>query len=97
MVDDSSDFFREYILRHMDSRLDSHWFDTLLTRNEGDRLLTRLGATETDYGVISARGRSLYELVPYEEQQTEQEQTEDQDEDLEQSKSEQKLTMGGMK
>ena len=97
MVDDSSDFFREYMLRHMDSRLDSHWFDTLLTRNEGNRLLTRLGATETDYGVISARGRSLYELVPYEEQQTEQEQTEDQDEDLEQSKGEQKLTMGGMK
>ena len=72
MVDDSSDFFREYMLRHMDSRLDSHWFDTLLTRNEDNRLLTRLGATATDYGVVSARGRSLYEIVPYEEQQTEQ-------------------------
>ena len=81
----------------MDSRLDSHWFDTLLTRNEGNRLLSRLGATATDYGVISARGRSLYELVPYEEQQTEQEQTEDQteeqDEDLEQDRGIQRLTM----
>lgn len=93
MVDDSSDFFREYMLRHMDSRLDSHWFDTLLTRNEGGRLLSRLGATATDYGVVSARGRSLYELVPYEEQQTEQEQTEDQDEDLEQDRGIQRLTM----
>ena len=93
MVNDSADFFKDYMLRHMDSRMDSHWFDTLLTRNEGDRLLSRLGATATDYGVISARGRSLYELVPYEEQQTEQEQTEDQDEDLEQDQGIQRLTM----
>lgn len=93
LVDDSADFFKEYMLRHMDFRMDSHWFDTLLTRNEGDRLLTRLGATATEYGVVSSRGRSLYEIVPYEEQQSEQAQTEDQDEDLEQDRGIQRLTM----
>ena len=56
---------------HMDSRFDSEWLDMLLPHNKGKELLKRLGASLTDYGVISARGRSLYELVPYREQQTE--------------------------
>lgn len=33
----------------------------------GYHLLSQLGAEETDYGIISARGHSLYELVPYNE------------------------------
>ena len=40
--------------------MDSEWLDTLFTRNEGERLLKRLGASSTPYGVISARGHSLY-------------------------------------
>ena len=62
-------FFMEYLQRHLDSRFDGRWLDTLLARNEGRELLERLGASVTDYGVISARGRSLYELVPFEDVQ----------------------------
>lgn len=60
-------FFKVYLNHHMDTRFDNEWLNTLFTRYEGDRLLHRLGASVTDYGVISARGRSLYELVPYRE------------------------------
>lgn len=59
------DFFKSYLLHYLNSNFDSDWLDTLLVRTEGSLLIDRLGATVTDYGVISARGRSLYELVPY--------------------------------
>ncbi len=68
--DSAASFFKDYLHHFMDSRFDSGWLDTLLTQNEGERLLKRLGAAETPYGVISARGRSLYELVPYNEPET---------------------------
>lgn len=62
-ADDEGAFFKEYLKHFMDTRLDSEWLDTLFTRNEGERLLKRLGASSTPYGVISARGHSLYEPV----------------------------------
>lgn len=65
--DSAASFFKDYLRHFTDSRFDSGWVDALLTQNEGERLLGRLGAAETPYGVISARGRSLYELVPYDE------------------------------
>lgn len=61
-------FFKIYLKHHLDSRFDSEWLDSLFAKDEGEKLLKRLGASITDYGVISARGRSLYELVPYREQ-----------------------------
>ena len=69
----SDQFFKQYLGHHLDSHFDSEWLDTLLTENEGNRLLSRLGATATDYGIISARGRSLYELVPYNEPEAKKE------------------------
>lgn len=63
--DSAASFYKDYLRNFMDSRFDSAWLDTLLTQNEGERLLQRLGAAETPYGVISARGHSLYELVSY--------------------------------
>lgn len=69
-TEDEGEFFKAYLSRHMDIRLDRKWLDTLLTRNDGERLLQRLGASMTEYGVISACGRSLYEPVPYDEPET---------------------------
>lgn len=68
--DSAGVFFKDYLRRFMDSRFDSRWLDTLLTQNEGERLLQRLGAAETPYGIISACGRSLYEIVPCDEPET---------------------------
>lgn len=62
-VDDAAQFFKSYLLRHMDKSFDEKWLDTLLLRDEGRELAKRLGATFTDYGVISARSMGLYESV----------------------------------
>ena len=63
-VDDPAQFFKSYLIRHMDKEVDPKWLDSLLLRNEGHELAERLGATFTDYGVVSARNRSLYEPIP---------------------------------
>ena len=59
----TEDFFREYLKLLLDPHMDSSWLKSLDTGNAGRELLARLGATLTDYGIISARGRSLYEPV----------------------------------
>lgn len=64
-VDGDDDFFKSYLEHHLGTGFDRRWLDSLLVRTEGARLIDRLGATNTEYGVISARGRSLYELVSY--------------------------------
>ena len=56
------DYFKEYLKMYLNPRFDSTWLDTLLFRNEGGELQERLGATHTKYGLISARGCSLYTL-----------------------------------
>lgn len=64
MVEDEAHFFKSYLLRHLDEKIDSRWLDSLLARNEGTELLERVGGTLTDYGVISSRGGFLYDPVP---------------------------------
>ena len=59
----------------MDTRFDPEWLDTIMCFREGNELLTKLGACVTEYGVISSRGGSLYELVPCNQEQTDQEET----------------------
>ncbi len=69
-IADDGEFFKSYLAHHLDTRFDSQWLDTISAPAEGGRLLYKLGAMVTDYGAISARGRSLYELVPYNQQKT---------------------------
>lgn len=72
VCDTPASFFKEYLLHHLDAKFDARWFNDLYCRNMGERLLANLGATVTDYGVISARGRSLYDLVPFEQELSQQ-------------------------
>lgn len=67
MIEDESHFFKSYLLRHLDTQLDPKWISKLQIRDEGTALLECLGGTVTDYGVVSSRGGSLYELVPRDE------------------------------
>ena len=77
MVEDEAHFFKSYIQRHLDTKVDPRWLDSLLARNEGTELLERVGGTLTDYGVISSRGGTLYEPVSrYEPEQAETEEIE---------------------
>lgn len=65
-------FFMEYLRHHPKSR-DGGLPDMLPVRDGGRKLLERLGASVTDYGVISARGCSLYGPGPFEDVQNEEE------------------------
>lgn len=58
-------FFKKYILENTSTEFDSRWLENLLPRNEADKLLGRLGAAVTDYGVISARNGHLFKPVQY--------------------------------
>lgn len=79
----ASDFFKQYLLTHMDTKFDDHWLDPLVYRREGSRLLEKLGATVTDYGIISSAGGSLYKLVSYDSDETATEdEVPDEDEDI---------------
>ena len=63
---DAASFFKTHVCHNLDVRFDDHWLDTLLTQNEGKRLVERLGASITDYGILSTRGGHLFEPVPVE-------------------------------
>ena len=68
-VDGDSDFFKRYLEYHLGTGFDHKWLGGLFAKDEGTRLLERLGATNTEYGVISARDGTLHDLVPYDEVQ----------------------------
>ncbi|MBQ8238086.1 MAG: hypothetical protein IJZ39_08070 [Oscillospiraceae bacterium] len=72
-VTDADGFFKEYLRRHLDPRFDSKWLESMSAETEGRELLERLGARETAYGIVSARGRPLYEIVPYQQEQVQEE------------------------
>lgn len=63
---DAASFFKSHICHNLDIRFDDHWLDTLLTQNEGEKLIERLGASVTEYGILSARGGHLFEPVSVE-------------------------------
>lgn len=56
------DYFAEYLKKYLDPRFDSTWIHRSRFQREGEELQKRLGATHTKYGLISARGCSLYTL-----------------------------------
>lgn len=84
---DAASFFKTHVCHNLDVRFDDHWLDTLLTQNEGKRLIERLGASITDYGILSARGGHLFEPAPVEDDEVMEEDCPDEDEEQ---------TMGGM-
>lgn len=45
---DAASFFKTHVCHNLDVRFDDHWLDTLLTQNEGKRLVERMGASITD-------------------------------------------------
>ena len=67
MPDTADTFFKKYVAENADTRFDNRWLGGLFARNEGERLLGRIGAAVTDYGVISARNGHLFKPVPYDE------------------------------
>lgn len=71
-----SEFFREHLQHFMDKQYDPNWFANILVQTEGIELMKRLNAKCTDYGVVSARGISLYTPVTVDEQKSAAEEAE---------------------
>lgn len=69
-ADTPDEYFRAYLQHHLGSQFDPMWISDLHCYSEGTELMERLGATITNYGIVSMRGRSLFELVPYDQEQT---------------------------
>lgn len=65
----AGDFSKAYLSYHLPTGFDTEWLKDVQTNRMGIDLLDRLGARCTEYGVVSARGKSLFELVPFEEPQ----------------------------
>lgn len=87
-IADEDDFFKKYMAFFTDARIDSRWFSTVHAYDEGAALLERMNGAVTPYGACSARGKTLVEIVPYDnpqEENTPEEQAE-----------ENNMTIGGM-
>ena len=64
------EFFRDYISHFTDNRFDGRWLDEITEPAAAAELLRKLGATQTNYGVVSAYGGQLFTPIPRFEDQT---------------------------
>ena len=80
-VSDEAEFFKEYIAHSLPTDFDVRWLDTLAISTDSLHLLERLGATVTDYGILSARGESLYKSIPFRAPDADEAETLEQSED----------------
>lgn len=75
------DFAMEYLVRKMPTNFDMNAFDKREMRNFGERIIMGMEAAVTDYGIVSAIDKNLYETITANEQEEEnQEEFEEQDE-----------------
>ena len=65
--EDSDEFFKKYLIYHAPSNLDSLWLAGINSEYDAERLMQRLGATVTPYGVVSKQYGSLFASVPYDD------------------------------
>ncbi len=62
-VDDSTEYFKKYIAKHLDKDFDKAWLDSLSVYHEGRTLLNRTNASITSYGAVSYYNCPLYKNV----------------------------------
>lgn len=65
--EDSDEFFKKYLIYHAPSNFDSLWLAGINSEYDAERLMQRLGATVTPYGVVSKQYGSLFASVPYDD------------------------------
>ena len=80
-VSDEAEFFKEYIAHSLPTDFDVRWLDTLAISTDSLHLLERIGATVTDYGILSARGESLYKSIPFSAPDADEAETQEQTND----------------
>lgn len=73
------DYYREYLLRHLDRSVDPRWLRDIEMPKNASRMVDRVGATFTNYGIISKRDISLFEPLSYDEPESTQQQDKGED------------------
>lgn len=71
--ENADEFFRRFLAYHAPTDFDTKWLDGISSHNDAETLLKTLGAKITNYGIVSACGRSLYENVSFPSQESEAE------------------------
>ena len=64
-AENSDDFFKKYLAYHAPTNFDNRWLDGIRSEVDADRLLQRLGAAQTPYGIVSKQFGSLFALTDY--------------------------------
>lgn len=71
-ADENADnFFKTYLAHHAPTNFDCKWLDGIAAHQDAERLVQRLGAQITSYGIVSNRNGELFDLVDYDEPVTE--------------------------
>ena len=63
--ENADEFFKRFLAYHAPTDFDSKWLEEISSHDDAQKLLKALGAKATNYGIVSACGRSLYENVAF--------------------------------
>ena len=69
--ENADEFFKRYLAYHAPTDFDTRWLEEVSSHDDAQKLLKTLGAKVTNYGIVSACGRSLYENVAFPTPQSE--------------------------
>lgn len=70
-ADSAEAFAKDYLAHNLPKGFDMNFFKQTNLTQLGKMLAERLGASFTEYGVVSARDKGLYDMVPCDDEQTE--------------------------
>ena len=76
-ADTAEAFAKDYLAHNLPKDFDMNFFKQINLTQLGKALAERLGASFTEYGVISARDKGLYDIVPYNAEEQAQTETEE--------------------
>ena len=69
--ENADEFFKRYLAYHAPTDFDTRWLEEVSSHDDAQKLLKTLGAKVTNYGIVSACGRLLYENVAFPTPQSE--------------------------
>ena len=78
---DEVDFFKEYLLNNMDSRVDPRWLKDIVCERTCMKLLERTGSKVTDYGIISNGRCNMFAPISYDDNESEDEEVSEETEE----------------
>ena len=75
-------YFRTYLSLHLPTDFDLSWLDSIATNREGEKLSSRMECKFTNYGLISSRDGSLFDLIIREPEEDEEYDMDEEDSDI---------------